>query len=356
MDKKLLERFFNGNCSPAEVDKIVMWYYSGELSDEIAESLKVYFNDPENAQKETNWDSKALFDKITHDIYGSRPKAEENPRPLTEGSGNSSPFPFWLKIAAGISVLMAVSILFVMQTDFLKSQEQALNQNDYVVKSTSPSERLMVRLTDGSEVILNAGSKIRYLRNFDPDRRTVTLEGEAFFVIEKDKSRPFTVISDGISTTALGTSFNVNTEPGAGGKVEIALVEGSVIVGRAEDMYRSERSVYLAEEEQVILKPGEKLSLSPGGQQLNPFDVKEVVGWKDGIIYFKNVPFQQVIKKLEKSYQVEFEVIYQDPQQRNQRYSGEFQNRSLEYILRNLSFSSDFKFEIDGDKIKIMFN
>ena len=350
----MLERFFNGECSSDEVDKIITSYYSGELSDDISESLKAHLKNPEFAREESKWDSKRLFEKITHDIYGEREKVEKVMTPSTKSIKKPSIYPFWLKIAASISILLVASF-FVRQYYLSGPNEKMLNETEYVIKSTSPTERLTVRLEDGSEVILNTASKITYHGDFESHQRVIFLEGEAFFVVEKDKDRPFSVIANGINTTALGTSFNVNSKSDTEGKVEVALIEGSVKVGRVSDMYNSKANRYLSEEKHVILKPGEKLSIGPEAHELNYFNVKDVVGWKDGIIYFGSVPFEKVIDKLEKNYNVHFQVNYKDQEQKDQRYSGEFKNRSLEYILNNLSFSSDFTFEIEGDEVKIMF-
>ena len=344
----MLEKFFNGDCSPGQVEEIITSYYSGDLSDDIAEILKTYLNDPESAREGSTWDSKRLFEKITHEIYGGQVPVTKEAIDSSKDIKRPSLYPFWLKIAASVSVLLIISF-FLIKKPYLTSPDQnPLSTAAYVVKSTSPSERLTVRLNDGSQVILNTGSKITYRKDFEPHQRIISLEGEAFFVVEKDKGRPFSVVTNGVVTTALGTSFNINTRLEEEGDVEIALIEGRVKI-QAENETDSPGSTTL------FLNPGEKLAIGTNGTRLSQFNIKGTVGWKDGIIYFDSVPFAEVIDILEKNYHVHFQVVYKDQKQKSQYYSGEFQNRSLEYILQNLSFSSDFTFEIEGDKIKILF-
>ena len=348
MDTKLLDSFFNGNCSPEQVDEIIAAYYSGELSDDVAERLRKYLRDYELADKEANWDSTRLFGKITQEIYGERSLPVKHLNRSSKNIQKPSLYPLWLRIAAGVSVLLIISFFLIQQSYDDKYTENQVAETDYVVKSTSHYERLTVRMNDGSQVILNTGSKITYRKDFDPGQRAVTLEGEAFFVVEKDKSRPFSVTANGVVTTALGTSFNVNTRLDKAGEVEIALVEGRVKVHKDQEKGNKTPTA-------LFLNPGEKLAIGSESPRLSSFNFKETIGWKDGIIYFESIPFEMVVSKLQNSYNVDIEVVYRNQEHKRQRYSGEFRNKSLEYILQNLSFSSEFNFEIEGDKVKIVF-
>ncbi len=98
-----------------------------------------------------------------------------------------------------------------------------------IEKSTEPGQKLSFHLEDGTKVILNAGSKIWYPSNFNIHEREVILEGEAFFEVSKDASRPFRIVTESVVTTALGTSFNINAFP-SNENIEIALVTGKVSV------------------------------------------------------------------------------------------------------------------------------
>ena len=348
MDKKLLDKFFKGQCSPEQVDEILTSYYSGELSDDVAEVLRKYLKNPHLAEKEVSWDSKGLFDKITDEIHGERVATNKHINRSTKAKKELKFYPFWFRVAASISVLLVISFFLIRQPFIPEEVTSPKEATNFVIKSTSPSERLTVRLNDGSQVILNTDSKITYRKEFEPHQRVISLEGEAFFVVEKDKKRPFSVEANGIITTALGTSFNVNTNMEKEGEVEIALVEGEVKV-------HNENVISGSENNTLFLKSGEKLAIGTDGLRRTKLNVKETVGWKDGIIYFESVPFATVMHTLEKNYDVQFVVGYKNKEQRHQRYSGEFKNKSLEYILKNLSFSSDFTFEINGNNVKIIF-
>jgi transmembrane sensor len=82
-----------------------------------------------------------------------------------------------------------------------------------IIKNTDSKMVKPVRMDDGSLIVLQPGSEIRYKKDFTPNQREVTLSGEAFFEIARDEARPFFVYSQGLVTRVLGTSFNIKAKP-----------------------------------------------------------------------------------------------------------------------------------------------
>jgi transmembrane sensor len=107
-----------------------------------------------------------------------------------------------------------------------------------------------IKLSDGSSVWLNAGSKLTYTKSFGSDNRTVHLEGEGFFSVAHDPDNPFTVITSHLEIVALGTSFNVKSYPEEEA-IQTTLVSGSLLINRTR--YKSiERGLLLEPNQQVI--------------------------------------------------------------------------------------------------------
>ena len=100
--------------------------------------------------------------------------------------------------------------------------------------TTVPGVKSHLTLSDGSQVILNSGSELKYLKNFEKDKRAIFLKGEVFFSVTKDASRPFIVHTLETTTTALGTSFNVRAYKGE--SIDVSLLTGKVAVNKEDSM------------------------------------------------------------------------------------------------------------------------
>ncbi len=199
-----------------------------------------------------------------------------------------------------------------------------------------------IRLEDGSVVFLNSGSKISYIKGFTDTLRLLTLEGEAYFEVAPDSTKPFIVQTDAISTRALGTEFNVSSFPGE--PVSVSLVKGEVLVSHEQAAL------------QQRLLPGEEVRASSEDKELtkSQFDSEEVLSWMNKTLIFDKSPFPMASRKLEAWFGVE--LIFQNSIPKDLQVSGKFIDESLENILKGLSYSSRFSYRIEGKKIHIHFN
>nr|MBI1229382.1 DUF4974 domain-containing protein [Cytophagales bacterium] len=208
---------------------------------------------------------------------------------------------------------------------------------------TLPGVKSHLTLSDGSQVILNSGSSLTYSKNFEADRREVYLQGEAFFNVTKDSSRPFAVHSMDTKTVALGTSFNVKAYEGE--SVDVSLVTGKVAVNREG-----------AINEPVILNPGEALTIDIAKDRIvkTDFDADLVIGWTKKWIIFKKTPLPEAVRVLENWYGVKIKLAQQPVDQ--VLLSGRFQDETLENVLEGLKFSARFDFNIDNENVNILFH
>lgn len=248
----------------------------------------------------------------------------------------------WRRKAAAVLALVGTLGYFLAKT-LTATQEQAapmlaeteVLQAPLGVKST-------ITLEDGSVVFLNSGSKISYTKGFTDSLRLLTLEGEAYFEVAHDPSRPFIVKTGSVSTRALGTEFNVFSFPGE--DVSISLVKGEVLVSR-EDADLAQR-----------LAPGEGIltSLESGKWEKTEFDAERALAWMNKTLIFDQTHFGAASKKLEAWFGVE--VLFENKVPQSLHVSGRFVDESLENILEGLSYSSRFKYRIEGKKVYIQFN
>ncbi len=243
----------------------------------------------------------------------------------------------YISLAAGIALLMvAVNLLK------LNSEAVIESEANVVIKSNPSGQKSELRLPDGSMVYLNAESSLQYIAGFKGDRRELYLEGEAFFEVVKDSLHPFTVVTQNLTTTALGTSFNIQAyknEP----QIKVALVTGKVIVSDT------------ANQSSMTLIPGEGVILKRGSQKMvrNNLDIEKTLFWKNRTIYFEDTDFQEAVEYLERWYGVS--ISLSNYTQRSLTCSGKFHNKSLKFVLKTLGFALNFDYKINKKKVNIMF-
>jgi transmembrane sensor len=242
----------------------------------------------------------------------------------------------WIGWAAAIIIIS----FGVYSSSFIeeKSIEKESTTITYIDKNTSRGQKSSIKLKDGTVVKLNSNSAIRFPETFSNTERVVYMEGEAFFDVAKDASRPFTVVTGGIKTTALGTSFNVKSSNNVE-NVKVALVSGKVEV---KDDHGSA----------VILRPSEMVTYNEGIINKRLFDYDKEVAWIDGKLYFNEQTLNKVFEELEEWYGFDCEFDLSTPIKG--KYSGEFANNpSLERVMDGISYASNFNYEIIGNKILI---
>ena len=188
-------------------------------------------------------------------------------------------------------------------------------------------------LPDGSEAWLSSLSTLKWPSVFSSDARTVVLDGEGFFTVTKDASRPFTVQTQKYDVRVLGTEFNVYAY-GNSQKFETDLLSGKVQVISAE-----------YPEETITLMPNEKVSLVEGKlmKSVSHFEGKEYR--EQGIYDFEEKPLGEVLERLEQWYDVSF--VVDNPSLLDKIISGKFrQSDQIETILKAISRAGLFEYKI----------
>jgi ferric-dicitrate binding protein FerR (iron transport regulator) len=160
--------------------------------------------------------------------------------------------------------------------------------------------RTVVQLSDGTEINLNYGSKIKYPRNFG-NTREVTLSGEGYFDVTHNPDKPFIVKTGKLNVKALGTEFNVQAYPGDD-VIETTLVEGKVVI---------EKTIP-GEKNQSVGKmiPGQHIAYNLNSDKITSTkgSIDKYIAWKDGKLVFDNESITEITEKLGRMFNVEFEV------------------------------------------------
>lgn len=330
MNKELLEKYLNNSCSKEEFEELVFWVKEEALK---KDSKSLVFNDwklfePDRKSKK-NEKYDALLNKIHHQIN------------LKKTSGNEvsfvGSFKSWLSRAAAILFIPLLGFLVYILSN---NNMQLSKLSDQVVDSLEViapiGSRTVVQLSDGTEVNLNYGSKIKYPRVFKGDKREVILSGEGYFDVAHNPDNPFIVKTQKLNIKALGTKFNVNAYH-CDDVVSTTLVEGKVVI---EKVLPGKKVSPVG-----VLTPGQHIAynLKSGSIYSEKGNVDKYIAWKEGKLIFDNEPLTIVAERLERIFNVEIEL---EDNIKDFTYTVTFVNDPLYLILDLMTETTPITYKI----------
>jgi transmembrane sensor len=205
--------------------------------------------------------------------------------------------------------------------------------------TTPRGGQYQLTLPDGTNVWLNASSSLTFPVAFTQTERKVQLEGEAYFEVAKDKTKPFLVITRNSEVKVLGTHFNIMTYPDEA-STKTTLLEGSVNI-------RNNIS-------SITLKPGQQAELSDkaGHIKISQANTEEAVAWRSGYFMFNNEDIKSVMRKISRWYDVD--VIYACDTSGKDFGGTVSRFKNVSDVLRMLELTGTVHFKVDGRRIIVM--
>lgn len=326
--KKIISDFTSLPQDEEITGKVHAWLADKENEDRKNEALYSFWNaqEPECSLQEIDKALGKVYGKIE---YGKKQRREGRARKIVIAS---------LKYAAAV-VLLAVTAA----TSWYLTREEYSNVamiEDY----TATGERKTVILPDGTQVQVNSSTVLIYPERFTGNHRTVFLQGEAMFDVVKNDKQPFTVRSGAVAVTALGTEFNVSAYSEEE-NVRATLLEGKVRVECSGENGKT-----------YILTPGEQVSYSKGSgiSSKNAVETDDVMAWTDGIMLFRGVTIEDILKTLHRKFGVSFNVDCMNADH-SDKYNFRFrETASLEEIMEIIrKVSGNIEYEISGNICKV---
>jgi len=369
----LIERYISGECSSEEADFLERWY-----ADELQKRL---------SEIETK-NTELVKDEMWSRIVGERPQLTK--QPTKKGIG------LWAGAAAAV---LFIGLLVTYQLDKLHSTSNSDKEivattpeilpgtnkailttgdgkqivltdeadgvikqgNGFIVRKqedglvsfevtdghegmdlvnnsikTPKGGIYQVVLPDGSKAWLNSASSISFPSKFAATERNVSIEGEVYFEIKRDASRPFRVNASRQQIEVLGTKFNVNAyedEP----YVRTSLIEGSVKVKGAKQEH--------------VLKPGFELSTTRNGRdKVGQADIEAIMAWKDGVFQFDRVDLEVLLRQLARWYDVD--VVYQGSYEKDEFVGKIKRNEDIQKVLNILKYGN-VDITLEGRKLMV---
>lgn len=190
-------------------------------------------------------------------------------------------------------------------------------------------------LSDGTQVWLNADSKLKYPVTFGNDQREVELEGEGYFKVTRDEQRPFRVVMKKQTVEVLGTEFNVDAYPEEK-NMYTTLVNGKVKVD--------------ADGQTIVLDPGMQSVVNDEKVYTRKVNVEEVISWRNGMFVLENHTLEEIMSKLARWY--DFTVFYQNASLKEATFKGKIPRyASFESVLDILEKTGEVKFNVKNQSV-----
>ncbi len=312
IDSNILSRYLDGSYSPDDYQQLKSWFEKQDSTEPLDQLM--HKNWQEFEEQVPGKDLGFILQKVQRQIY------------LNEKRQTKTLWHFYRQVAA---VLLFPVLLL---TAYLFLNNQQVPDTAWAAIHSPVGARTQFQLPDGSSGWLNSGSTIHYPVNFT--NRQVKVTGEAFFDVKPSKEKKFVVQTPALDITVLGTKFNVSAYS-EDDFTEVVLEEGSVkLDGKSstfsESLSPNERFVFDAEQ-----KTG----------KIATVDAKFHSAWKEGKLVFRDQPLSEVLKKMERWYNVQF--VMEDEQLQNYIYQATFENETLEEVLNLLAFTAPISYKIE---------
>jgi transmembrane sensor len=232
-------------------------------------------------------------------------------------------------------------IVYQKNIEGKKLQDNHLASNTI---QTPKGGKYKVTLPDGSKVWLNSATTLSYPAAFNGTERKVKLKGEAYFEIAHNKKVPFRIESNNQVVEVLGTHFNINSYEDED-YVKTTLLQGSVKIMLNSSKMEAPKS--------ELLKPGEQ-SLTNSTQsniRIESTDTEKAIAWKNGYFKFKDTPITEIMREIERWYDVE--LVYEGKIPTDE-FTGYVSNSvKISKVLKIMEQSGGVKFTVKGKRVKI---
>ncbi len=319
-------KYLTKNASPEEQASLLAWLEESEENRTYFRSLKDAYDlgHLESYMKDSQM--KLEWNKLTEKI-----REVKSIRTISRFRSISYTF---LRYAA-VFLLGALCIQVFHNLNNRIEEELLVN----TLVETGVGERSKITLPDGSVVWVNACSSVTYDNAFGQNDRVVTLQGEAYFEVAKDTLKPFMVQADRFTYRVTGTSFNVYAFD-EDEEVSIALLEGGVTIeydGTTHVLYPEQMFTYNKTSKEVTL---------------SKTNVNLLSSWRRGEFVFDNMTFDELVRRLERSYNVKF--VFENQKIRKETFGGTLRNYdSLEMIMKVIQTGIPVQYRIEENVVYI---
>ena len=313
ISESVLLSYFAGDLSTEQQKEVEEWIHSSAENEKTARDIFQLYQATDTLNYMKGVDETAALKEVKKRIHPEQKRTS------------------WLVWGQRIAACLALPLLATTLYLTLKS-----TPTEYVEIKTNPGMVAVANLPDGSKVWLNSGSTLRHPIRFTGNIRNVELNGEAYFSVQKDKSKRFIVNTPfHIQTEVLGTEFNMEAYE-TDSVVRTTLISGSVkllFLGKNNE----QQSYTIQPDEEFIYNPKTRKA-----QVAKPY-VQTYTAWRNGQVVFRNTPLPEALKILSKRFNTEF--IVKDPELYQNSFTGVFDGQHLPLILEHFRLASGIHYK-----------
>ncbi len=324
-----------------EIETIIQNYLQGTASEEENKALLLWLDQsPDNRKR--FFHEKDIWDTFGYHANHKNYPIDQELQKLLERTQQPEkriyPYSLWLKIAAVL--ILTFSLGWFSRYMLPPGVEEPLEEVTISEITVPKGQVNQVFLADGTRIWVNSETRLFVPSQFTGSERRVKLSGEAYFEVAENREMPFRVELDGQLIEVLGTAFNIRAYDNSE-FIETTLAEGKISLtagGKAYFLNPGDQTVYYKKSGEVTL---EKV------------DPEIFSAWKDGRFEFQNENLAEVLRVVERWYDVE--ISYDDASLGNMYFSGVIKrNKDARHFLELLNLSVPIRYSITGDKIEII--
>jgi transmembrane sensor len=338
-DWRILDRHLAGDASPDDERALSAWLATDPRNADILNAARAAARAPDG-RPEPSWDVDRAWSRVAARMHETH---DSSVVPLHPRKSSSS----WFRrsrtriVVSTVGVLAAAALLAVVVRRPVTSTPGTTVVSPTHEVLAAPAQQTRVTLGDGTHVVLNAGSRLRYSDDFGRGTRDVELDGEGYFDVVHDETRPFRVHARGSITEDVGTRFVVRAYPEQT-TVDVVVTQGSVVL-RRERASASPR----------VLVAGQRGQVGSGGAitVVNDADVERWLEWTRGGIVLEGVSLGAAAVELGRRFDVRIDVAGADLARRT--VSARFHDEPLPRVLDALGAALGARWTRVGDRIVI---
>jgi ferric-dicitrate binding protein FerR (iron transport regulator) len=330
IDWEKMAKLINGEASSEDKSEMEDWLSADEENRKLYNTLK------------RNWDKTGMMNKEQYDVDKAWNKlnmrinegVQEQHGPISTDMGSGR------RILQAPLFRVAAVIILLLGMAYLLTNRSSTGISFFAVGHTyesAPDSEQSLQLPDGSQVFMNASSRMDYREKKRTSTREVRLQGEAFFDVSPDSKRPFIVHAGPAVIRVVGTSFNIKTFS------EDQRVEVSVESGRVELMGSGRQS------SSIVLEPGYTGLLSEGSLSKIKTEDDNLLSWKTKDLVFRELNLNEVIEVLSSTFHRD--IVLEQESIASFHFTGNFNDQPIDTVLKVLCTAFDLTYEDQGSSI-----
>ena len=326
-DWELLSKYINNEVNSQEKLEVELWLNASDENRNEMEKIRQMLEKTDVYFKNKKFDSGFAWKKVHSKIYPSQFEVSQHKKTRKEVIARFYKYAAILLVALLLGSVTYWGFRNQMPKLFITAVSTGSHGiTDYV-------------LPDGSVVTLNRNSKLLFPKHFKNNVREVTITGEAFFDVKPNANKPFIIDAGDVQVKVLGTSFNISAYP-ENETVEVVVKTGKVQMTRKKTGSEIERR-------EVFLLAGEKGTLFNKSQTLEKTINTDpnIISWKTHDLIFNEAPLSEVIRSLEKVYNIKIQV--KEPELNNLLLTAHFDKKPIDFVLNVVRLT--FNLELSGE-------